>query len=115
ALVYQLVALGQNALDEQGLSWDEIPRIGVACPGQVDRESGIVTGAFNLHTWINVPLAGLIQDRTGRPVTILNDASAAAVAEFAYRDSEETIAVLTLGTGISLGVVRSGRLVADSR
>ena len=30
-----------------------------------------------------------------RQVTILNDASAAAVAEFAYRDSEETIAVLS--------------------
>ena len=37
ALVDRLIALGQSVLDEQGLSWENILRIGVACPGQVNR------------------------------------------------------------------------------
>lgn len=37
ALVHQLVALGQRALDELGLTWLDTLHIGIACPGQIDR------------------------------------------------------------------------------
>lgn len=33
-----------------------------------DREKGVVVGASTFHTWNNVPLANLVEDRTGRPV-----------------------------------------------
>lgn len=36
-VVDQLMALGQNALDEQGISWPDALYIGLACPGQIDR------------------------------------------------------------------------------
>ncbi|CAM9995335.1 unnamed protein product [Ascophyllum nodosum] len=115
ALVDHLIALGQSVLDEQGLSWENISRVGVACPGQVDRETGVVVGASNLPSWKNVPLAGLVQERTGKPVTVMNDACAAAAAEIAVRHSPDTIAVLTLGTGVGLGVICSGRIMTGSR
>lgn len=36
-VVDKLIALAQSLLDEQGISWQEILYVGVACPGQVDR------------------------------------------------------------------------------
>ncbi|CAM9495726.1 unnamed protein product [Ectocarpus sp. 6 AP-2014] len=115
AVVDRLVALCRGLLDEHGITWDDILYTGVGCPGQIDREAGVVIGASTFPAWHNVPLANLVQDRTGRPVTVLNDASAAASAEFASRGSQETIAVLTLGTGIGLGVVCAGRVVTGCR
>ena len=32
------------------------------------RETGVVVGASNLPSWKNVPLARLVQERTGKPV-----------------------------------------------
>lgn len=37
AAIEQLVALGESALDEQGISWTDATYIGIACPGQIDR------------------------------------------------------------------------------
>lgn len=33
----RLVALAQRLLEEQGITWQDILYVGVACPGQIDR------------------------------------------------------------------------------
>eukprot|EP00752_Nemacystus_decipiens_P009566 g8546.t1 len=114
-VVDRLVSLARSLLDEHGITWADTLYVGIACPGQIDREKGIVVAASSFPSWNNVPLGDMVQAKVSRPVTVLNDASAAASAEFAGRGSRETIAVLTLGTGIGLGVVCAGRVLTGCR
>jgi predicted NBD/HSP70 family sugar kinase len=84
-----------------------IEGIGVSVPGVVDPESGVAL--FIPHfKWRNWPLAADLSKSTGLPVTVDNDANAAALAELwlgrpEIRDVRDFILVLVhqgLGTGI---------------
>jgi len=84
-----------------------IEGIGVSAPGVVDPESGVAL--FIPHfKWRNWPLAADLSKSTGLPVTVDNDANAAALAELwlgrpEIRDVRDFILVLVhegLGTGI---------------
>ncbi|CAM9810781.1 unnamed protein product [Choristocarpus tenellus] len=70
ALVSMLVALGNSVLAEEGLSWMDVTAVGVACPGQIKREIGVVVGTSTFPGWSNVPLAAHVQEATGRPVRL---------------------------------------------
>jgi predicted NBD/HSP70 family sugar kinase len=86
--------------------------VGVAVPGLVDAEAGVVLTAGNLVGWSQVPLCGLIEDRLHVPVIIEHDANAAALGERwrgAARDLE-SFAFVALGTGIGVGIVINGQL-----
>ncbi|CAM9394447.1 unnamed protein product, partial [Discosporangium mesarthrocarpum] len=112
ALVELILSLGVKVLDEKGLSWEDVLAIGVACPGHVEREVGVVVSASAFPEWHNVPLASMVYEATLRPTTLLNDASAATSAAYAAREEEEScIVVLTLGTGIGMGLVSDGHVL----
>lgn len=76
--------------------------VGVTFPGVVT--GGVTRTAANVDKgWIDTDARGLIGDRLGLPVTVLNDADAAGVAEMTFgagRGRKGTVIVLTLGTGI---------------
>ena len=57
---------------------ETIEAIGVGVPGPVNGD--MVERAVNLG-WSNMPLGHLLQEGTGLPVTLLNDANAAALGE----------------------------------
>lgn len=86
--------------------------VGVAIAGQVT--GGRVT-AHNpglIRGWIDFPLDQALAERTGRTVRVLNDARAAAWAEFllgAGRGCREFLFV-TISTGVGAGLVLAGRL-----
>lgn len=86
--------------------------LGVAIAGQVT--DGCVT-AHNtglLRGWTSFPLAQALADRTGRAVRVVNDARAAAWAEFLHgagRGCREFLFV-TVSTGVGAGLVLDGRL-----
>ncbi|MHC0432367.1 polyphosphate--glucose phosphotransferase [Streptomyces sp. O3] len=91
--------------------------VGVTFPGVVD--DGTIRTAANVDkTWIGVDARALIGDRLGgMPVTVLNDADAAGVAEMRFgagRGREGTVIVLTLGTGIGSAVFTDGSLVPNT-
>ena len=86
---------------------DNIEGIGVSIPGLVDPETG--AALFIPHfKWRNWSLASDLSEATGLPVTVDNDANAAALAELwlgrpEIRDVRDFILVLVhegLGTGI---------------
>ena len=90
---------------------DTLP-IGVGMAGLVDLD-GVVRYAPNLPLR-DVPLRALLERELGCPVTLDNDASAAAWAEFrvgAARDAPSGLVMLTLGTGVGGAVVLEGRLM----
>jgi polyphosphate glucokinase len=90
--------------------------VGLAFPSVV--QNGVVHTAANLNkAWIGKPLAKLAGERLNRPVTAINDADAAGLAEFHYgaaRGVNGTVLLLTLGTGIGSALFIDGRLVPNT-
>ena len=90
--------------------------VGLAFPSVI--RNGTVRTAANLNkAWIGQPLAKLATERLQRPVTAINDADAAGIAEFQYgaaRGVAGTVLLLTLGTGIGSALFVDGRLVPNT-
>ena len=90
--------------------------VGVTVPAVVRR--GIVRTAANIDpVWIGTHGVDLFTEALGVPVTLLNDADAAGLAEIALgagRDVEGVVLVVTLGTGIGSALFVDGRLVPNT-
>lgn len=90
--------------------------VGVGLPCVV--KGGQVMTAANIDkSWIGVSGAELFETALGRPVVVVNDADAAAVAEArmgAGRGVPGTVLLLTIGTGIGSGLLVDGRLVPNT-
>ncbi|ARF74953.1 polyphosphate glucokinase [Kitasatospora albolonga] len=90
--------------------------IGITFPGVVT--DGVTRTAANVDKgWIDTDAAALLGERVGGPVTILNDADAAGIAEMTFgagRGRKGTVIMLTLGTGIGSAIFVDGRLVPNT-
>jgi polyphosphate glucokinase len=91
-------------------------RVGITFPGVV--LGGVVKTAANVDkSWIDAPAAELFTAAVGSPVTVLNDADAAGVAEMTFgvgRGRSGVTVMLTFGTGIGSAVFLNGRLVPNT-
>ncbi len=86
--------------------------IGVGAPNG-NFYTGTIEYAPNL-TWKGIiPLAKLIEDKFKLPVTLTNDANAAAIGEMMYGAAKgmNDFIMITLGTGVGSGIVANGKLV----
>ena len=86
--------------------------IGVGAPN-ANYYTGQIEQAPNLPWKGTIPLARMLRERLTRPVTLTNDANAAALGEMTYgvaRGMKDFI-MITLGTGVGSGIVINGRLV----
>ena len=87
--------------------------VGVASPGTVDTERGLILNGTNLPDWSNIPLQREMEPKLKLPVKVVNDANAAAWGEYyagAGKDSK-TMIYVTLSTGIGSGIVLDGKLL----
>src|SRR4051794_22119380 len=88
---------------------------GVAFPGVV--LDGVVHTAAHLHaSWLGASLAELVAPRLRGPVTFLNDADAAGLAEAHFgvaHGVQGVVLVVTFGTGIGVAMINNGELVAN--
>ncbi|GAA1137344.1 MULTISPECIES: polyphosphate--glucose phosphotransferase [Streptomyces violaceusniger group] len=95
--------------------WSGRP-VGVTFPGVV--KDGVTLTAANVDkSWIGTDLASRLAERLDCPVTVLNDADAAGVAEVTFgaaRGVRGTVIVLTLGTGIGSAVFTDGHLLTNT-
>ncbi|MCX5329382.1 MULTISPECIES: ROK family transcriptional regulator [unclassified Streptomyces] len=85
--------------------------IGIGVGGLVRRRAVVGESPF-LH-WRDVPLAELVEERTGLPVVLENDVAALVEAEtwFGAGRGLERFVVLTIGAGLGYGLVLCGRRV----
>lgn len=92
--------------------------VGITFPGVVTGGATIRTAANVDKSWIDVDARALLSDRLGGlPVTVVNDADAAGVAEVQFgagRDRQGTVILLTFGTGIGSAVFSDGVLVPNT-
>jgi len=90
--------------------------IGVTFPGVVIR--GVVQTAANMDkTWIGLDADKLFTDALGRPVTMMNDADAAGVAEMRFgagQGKAGVVVMITLGTGIGCAIFHDGVLLPNT-
>jgi len=104
------------ALVEVAGKWKGSDPVGVTFPGVVRR--GVIGSAANLHPdWLGLDAAARFTAELGRPVTVLNDADAAGVAEMAFgagRNVRGVVLLLTFGTGIGSALFLDGRLVPNT-
>ena len=90
--------------------------IGVAVPGFILIEKGLILGSNNLPEFENFPVRDYIEQRLGAAVTLENDANAAALGEKwmgAGRDVNDLV-MLTLGTGVGGGIISGGKVLHGS-
>lgn len=90
--------------------------LGVTLPCVV--KHGMVHTAANVHPrWIGTDGADVLGTHIGQPVSVLNDADAAGLAEMRYgagRDVRGVVVLLTFGTGIGSAVFSDGELVPNT-
>jgi glucokinase len=90
----------------------QVTAVGVGCAGLVSRDEGIVHTSPNLPLWDEAPLKELVEDETGLPAFVLNDADAFALAEARIGAAAgfSPVVALTIGTGIGGAIVADGKL-----
>ncbi len=95
-------------------SWEG--SVGCGFPGVVDE--GVVLFAPNLDpSWIGANAHVLLTAAVGLPVTVVNDADAAGLAEMRWgagRGHDGLVLVLTFGSGIGSGLFFRGQLIPNT-
>jgi predicted NBD/HSP70 family sugar kinase len=96
--------------EEKNLKLDNLLGIGVAVPGLIDKEKGILEFAPNLG-WKNVYILKIFKDKFNLPVILDNEAKAAAIGEreFIYPKMDNMV-FISINEGIGCGVILNGEL-----
>ena len=90
--------------------------VGCGLPSVV--QNGVARTAANIDSsWIGTDVRTLLSQRTGCPITVINDADAAGIAEMRFgagRGRNGTILMVTVGTGLGTALFRDGTLVPNT-
>jgi glucokinase len=87
--------------------------IGIAAKGFIDHRSGIILGPDqDIKDWTDVPLARIINEETGLPAYVGNDANMMTIAEHEFGAARgfSNIIFVALRTGIGGGIIINGKL-----
>jgi glucokinase len=95
----------------------EVGGVCLAVPGLILAEKNQVVFSPNLRAIEGIPLKEELEPRIGLPLTIENDANAAAWGEFRFGAGSEVdhLVFVTLGTGIGGGVITEGVLLRGAQ
>lgn len=96
-----------------GLRLADIAHVGLGTPGTMCLRRGMLLHPPNLPHWFEFPIRDALSQATRLPVAFVNDANAAAFGEFwvGTGASSDSLALLTLGTGVGGGLISEGRLI----
>lgn len=107
----QLLLQISNSVNElvasAGVDRQRVLGVGIASPGPLDLDKGLVLDPPHLLQWHRVPLRDHLRDATGLPVLLDKDVIAAAVAErwAGQAAGSKNFVFIYLGTGIGAGFV----------
>ena len=108
----EAVCNGIHPLIEEVGGAGNISSFGIGAPNG-NFYNGTIELAPNLPWKGVLPLAQAFRDRLGIPVTVTNDANAAAMGEMAYGAARgmKNFIMITLGTGVGSGIIIDGKMV----
>jgi len=98
-----------RVIDDLRARYPDVKAIGVGAAGLVEWPQGRIRWAPN-NAHRALPLRIRLQDRTGLPVVVDNDANTAAWAEARLGAGARYMAFLTIGTGLGGGLILDGQL-----
>lgn len=116
AFVAEIASTIAEVLRDSGVaqSSGKLLGIGIGSPGPINLRTGVLGLLPNLPGWGGFALRDALQDATQLPVTLECDANAAAIAEWKLGAGKasalDSMAMLTLGTGVGSGLVLHGRV-----
>jgi glucokinase len=86
--------------------------IGIGSPGPINLRTGVLGLLPNLPGWEGYPLRDSLVAATNMPVLLESDANAAAIAEWKLGAGSDagvdSLAMMTLGTGVGSGLILNG-------
>lgn len=113
-IVKDMADITEKLIKKNGLTVKDIKHVGIAAPGSVNTETGIIEYANNLP-FSFFPIADIFKKFLPvNKVIIANDANAAALGEAlagAARGTKNSL-MITLGTGVGGGVILDGKIFA---
>jgi glucokinase len=112
AVVQRIIDLVGDVCRVAGTTPSRLKAVGIAVPGPVHQESGVVTDPPNLPGWHNVPIGPILSDALGTPTVVDNDGNAAAIGEHRFGAGVGTrhMLYLTVSTGVGGGIIINGEL-----
>ena len=114
-IVKDMVMLSEKIVKKAGYKMSDIAGVGIGCPSAVDNKSGEVIYTANIPSFQNIPLRKEFQKYYNIPVTLLNDANAAAYGEYIVNGENSSVFVaVTLGTGVGGGIILDGKVFVGS-
>jgi glucokinase len=114
AIMKQIEAIGHEVCEGE---FRRVSGIGIASPGPIDTDTGVIDHIPSMPGWTNFPLRQRVREMFDVPVFLENDAISAAYGEWkqgAGRGLRHVVYV-TVSTGIGGGVIVDGRLVHGRR
>lgn len=89
--------------------------VGIGIPGILSADGSTVVSCPNLY-WKNIPLKQDLERALSLEVLLVNDATAACIAEAAFGSTRgrNSSVMLTLGTGVGGGVIINNRLISGA-
>ena len=110
-----MAAMAIKAVEDAGLTMEQIEWVGIGTPGIANSATGIIEYSNNLG-FENTPMVEYIQKHINKPVYIENDANAAAYGEYvagAAKGAKNAVCI-TLGTGVGGGIIIDGKIYSGS-
>lgn len=107
-----MAAALSEAAQQASVELASLQGVGVGSPGAIDADAGTVSGARNLPGWAGTyPLADVLGEQLGTPVSLGNDVQVATDAEVALGAGHGFRSMLGVfwGTGVGGGIVLDGR------
>ncbi|MFC0623888.1 ROK family transcriptional regulator [Kribbella deserti] len=116
ALIDGIASAIDELIQSSGIEVSRVVGVGIAAPGPIDVQRGVVVDPPNLTGWHNVPLRDELASRTGLPVLLDKDVTAAASAEkwAGGPQGEGSFVFFYLGTGVGAGLVIGDEVVRGS-
>ncbi|CCM78817.1 ROK family transcriptional regulator [Rhizobium mesoamericanum] len=112
-LIDQTEAMLAKMLADLGIARELVLATAIATPGVVDPATGALSMAPNLVDIAGIDIGRTLSERLGYPVVLENDVNAAVIGEswLGCAIAIDTVAFISLGTGIGLGVLQDGKLM----
>ncbi|MBC6296217.1 ROK family protein [Listeria sp. FSL L7-1517] len=90
--------------------------VGICAPGPLDLANGSILDAPNLPGWFGFSIRDQLAKYVNRPVFLINDAKAAAIAEASIGAGRgfNSVQYITVSTGVGGGFVYGGELFSGS-
>ncbi|KFI51356.1 ROK family protein [Bifidobacterium callitrichos] len=108
------------AIVRQQLDHFEVPEsapVGIAFPAPIKPGQKLDFMANLDQSWVGVDVTAVFSEACGRPVTVVNDADAAGLAEQQFgaaKGKDGLVIATTLGTGIGTALIMDGVLVPNT-